>query len=47
MIVSVWNVWGWLSIPMLLIMKLGLVLSHHFLPGGAIGSYDLKKALSY
>ena len=36
-----------LSIPMLLIMKLGLVLSHHFLPGGAIGSYYLKKALSY
>jgi hypothetical protein len=47
MIVAVWNVWGWLSIPMLIVMKFGMVLSHHFLPGGDIGSFNIKKVLLF
>jgi len=36
--ISTWNVWGYLTIPIIIIMKLGLLMTAHFVPGGEIGS---------
>jgi hypothetical protein len=38
LIVSAWNVWGFFTIPIVLIMKVGLLMTVHFVPGGEIGS---------
>ncbi len=38
LIISVWNVWGWLSIIIVISFKLGFVMTAHFTPGGTIGS---------
>jgi hypothetical protein len=38
-IIAIYPVWGLLSIPMLLIMKLGLVMFVNFIPFGEVGSF--------
>lgn len=38
LIISVWNVWGYLSIPIIIIIKLGFVMTVHYAPGGTLGS---------
>lgn len=38
LILSVWDVWRWYTIPIVLIIKWGFVMTAHFAPGGALGN---------
>jgi hypothetical protein len=38
LVICVWDVWGWLSIPLILFIKLGFVMTAHFAPSGTLGS---------
>jgi hypothetical protein len=38
LVICVWDVWGWISIPLILLIKLGFVMTAHFAPGGVLGN---------
>jgi hypothetical protein len=38
LIISVWNVWGWLSFPIIFTIKWGFIMTVHIAPGGFLGS---------
>ena len=38
LIISIWDVYGWYTIPLVLIIKWGFVMTAHFAPGGSLGS---------
>jgi len=38
LIISVWDVWRYYSIGIVLLMKLGLLMTSNFVPGGELGS---------
>jgi hypothetical protein len=38
-VISIYPIWGLLAIPMVIIMKLGLVMSINFVPCGEVGSF--------
>ncbi len=37
LITAIWDVWGFYSIPMVILMKLGLIMTADFAPGGTLG----------
>ena len=43
LITAIWDVWSWYSIPMVIVMKLGLIMTSDWVPGGAIGNSNHTK----
>ncbi len=39
LIICTWDVWGYYSIPLILFIKWGFIMTSHFAPGGALGSF--------
>lgn len=38
LIASIWNIFGWYSLPLVIIIKWGFIMTSHFAPGGRIGT---------